>query len=506
MIKNGKWYTCAKCGKNLSSYKSLWRHRKSCSGSLSPEVRVVHQTFPVNTPYDTSIQTCSPFPDVLKPKQKKSDPRIEALVNAIVNANPEDADGGNRISRKRKLLSEEDEVFEKRHKLSQLEDKTPHKHGLCSIISSIPIDERETSDSDDDDESSVNSDKEIDYSFTVNDIPIHEKVVFLPREIDSLEKRFTTLFREFWRESKHKHRNELVIILDELLNRNAITRETYKKLNSLLAQSLGAGNLSKKQGLGLTTEEQEHEDEEMEEEKEEEENMLDEVESKISDTLQYLIQHDRREIEELLQFFEKTGDTYWEDDVVKLRELVELWIEEEILGKETVLDDIKNLISKLKQSKIPKSKLIRFKSILNDIRENRHRVTDVIRRMVLVFDEEYPSDAEEQLRSLKQLVRSKGINDEQYNALKEKMEDDNSLNLDNVIWQLKQVKVGRGIAFLPRLTNDLFSKLKDLIASFAEEKTEQLRDNILRFLDELLQRKAISKKEYNNMKTDNNIE
>ena len=26
----GKWNTCNNCGKNLSSYKSLWRHKKSC--------------------------------------------------------------------------------------------------------------------------------------------------------------------------------------------------------------------------------------------------------------------------------------------------------------------------------------------------------------------------------------------------------------------------------------------------------------------------------------------
>ena len=94
------------------------------------------------------------------------------------------------------------------------------------------------------------------------------------------------------------------------------------------------------------------------------------------------------------------------------------------------------------------------------------------------------------------VVRSKGINDEQYNTLKEKMEEDDGLNLDKVIWVLKQVKVGRGISFLPRLTKDLFSKLEDLIVSFTEEKTEQLRDNILRYFDELLQRKAISKQDY----------
>ena len=116
--------------------------------------------------------------------------------------------------------------------------------------------------------------------------------------------------------------------------------------------------------------------------------------------------------------------------------------------------------------------------------------------MSLVFVKEYPSDAEEQLHALKQLVRSRNITNEQYTALKENMKEKEGLNLDKVIWQLKQVKVGRGISFLSRLTNDLFSKLKEGIAMYADEKSGQLRDKLLAFLDELLQRKAISKRDY----------
>ena len=97
---------------------------------------------------------------------------------------------------------------------------------------------------------------------------------------------------------------------------------------------------------------------------------------------------------------------------------------------------------------------------------------------------------------MKQLVRSRNITDEQYAALKEKMEEEEGLDMDKVIWQLKQVKVGRVISFLPRLTNDLFGKLKERIATYAEEKSGQLRDKLLASLDELLQRKAISKREY----------
>ena len=62
-----------------------------------------------------------------------------------------------------------------------------------------------------------------------------------------------------------------------------------------------------------------------------------------------------------------------------------------------------------------------------------------------------------------------------------------------MIWQLKQVKVGCGFGFLPRMACDLLSKVKDEVAIFAKEKTSQLRDKLLAMLDELLQRKAISK-------------
>ena len=31
-----KWYKCDRCGKNLSSYHSLWRHKKKCLYRLAP--------------------------------------------------------------------------------------------------------------------------------------------------------------------------------------------------------------------------------------------------------------------------------------------------------------------------------------------------------------------------------------------------------------------------------------------------------------------------------------
>ena len=43
------------------------------------------------------------------------------------------------------------------------------------------------------------------------------KVKFLPAIVDGLVERFRELFKEFIREGKHEHRNELVFLLDELL-------------------------------------------------------------------------------------------------------------------------------------------------------------------------------------------------------------------------------------------------------------------------------------------------
>ena len=43
------------------------------------------------------------------------------------------------------------------------------------------------------------------------------------------------------RQGKHKHRKELVFLLDELLQHPAINREEYTILSNILAKSLGSG-------------------------------------------------------------------------------------------------------------------------------------------------------------------------------------------------------------------------------------------------------------------------
>ena len=63
-------------------------------------------------------------------------------------------------------------------------------------------------------------------------------------------------------------------------------------------------------------------------------------------------------------------------------------------------------------------------------------------------------------------------------------------------------KVGRGIDFLPRKTKDLKKKLYDWTISY--EQQPDLKSKIIALLDELIFRKALMKRKYNNILKDMN--
>ena len=87
-------------------------------------------------------------------------------------------------------------------------------------------------------------------------------------------------------------------------------------------------------------------------------------------------------------------------------------------------------------------------------------------------------------------------------ALNKKIKE---LDLDRVISEMKPVKVGRGVDFLPRETPDLLKKLKEWAMEFAKDGTAALRQKILSVLDELLFRKVITNKEHKDIKEDSKI-
>ena len=114
--------------------------------------------------------------------------------------------------------------------------------------------------------------------------------------------------------------------------------------------------------------------------------------------------------------------------------------------------------------------------------------------MAFIF--ENSNNEEELIRHINHMVREKLINEEQ----REELLKEEELDLDKVIQQLKQVKVGRGLKFLPRLTNDLLNKKQELLTSLKDAKnSKQMKCNLIGVLDELLQRRGISKQTHKDL-------
>ena len=376
-------------------------------------------------------------------------------------------------------------------------------------------------------------------------------IKFLPSDITSLQQKLSHLLGEFQDSNTPATRNEIVAIADNLLRRKHILPVEYRRINDYMSMHHcnqcpktftrksnlrrhqenscnGDGLYLFKRGHGLekvaekvadtkavekvadtkvaekvadTKVAEKAADTKVAEKVDDHDMTDDEMEpvsdpkevlaNKIKDTVEYLIRHDKAEIKELLTKFQDY-DEFYENDVIRLSQLVETWIEEQVATENKIpFDDIEHVLWKLQSSSIPRSKLIRLEILLKDIFLNRYRVTDIVKRMdpILSHLDVLDKDVSD---ALKRLVRDGLISEEQHDALSK--EDD--LNLDKVISEIKTTKIGRGISFLPRETPDLLTKLKEWVMDFATHGTASLRQKILGVLDELLFRKVITKQEH----------
>ena len=74
-----------------------------------------------------------------------------------------------------------------------------------------------------------------------------------------------------------------------------------------------------------------------------------------------------------------------------------------------------------------------------------------------------------------------------------------TLDMGKLIEVVVNEKIGRGIQFLPRKTEDLHGKLEEWAKMYHEESTTDLKDKILAVLYELKFRKAIGQHDYMNI-------
>ena len=128
--------------------------------------------------------------------------------------------------------------------------------------------------------------------------------------------------------------------------------------------------------------------------------------------------------------------------------------------------------------------------------KNRQRVSNIFHQMNLVLSDE-GTQTKDISRVLKRLLNGGAIDEEQYNTLTEKLDE---LNIDKVLGIVGKVKVGRGVSFLPRNTEDLSRELHEWGHQYAEKPTDDLKTKIKAALDELLFRRAITKENYKDIK------
>ena len=100
---------------------------------------------------------------------------------------------------------------------------------------------------------------------------------------------------------------------------------------------------------------------------------------------------------------------------------------------------------------------------------------------------------------MKALAREELISQDQFDKLMVMID---TLNMDKLIEVVVSEKIGRGIQFLPRKTEDLQRKLGEWSKMYHEESTADMKDKILAALHELKFRKAVAQQDYMNILND----
>ena len=113
---------------------------------------------------------------------------------------------------------------------------------------------------------------------------------------------------------------------------------------------------------------------EMVEEEEIKENEAEVLRRLFQSTLDYLITHDKKELETIPAHFKEEVDDEYANDVLKLEELIDVFILEEFLNEKPIIPMINEITRWLENSTIARSKQHRLKTLLNDIKKNRYRV------------------------------------------------------------------------------------------------------------------------------------
>ena len=276
-------------------------------------------------------------------------------------------------------------------------------------------------------------------------------------------------------QGKTRTQKRTLSILDELLHQDGITKEEYTRLNNTIAESLGDGI------------DEEKEEMEVEEEEKEEMSREEKIKKLIKTTTEYLIEDDKKELTELIK--EMKQDEEYIDTVQELDELIEYFLEQ-FLDGEPIMTKLDEVIRKL--DFIPKSKQHRLKMLLGDISQNQKRVHSILTRL---------SETSNVPSVLKQRIKEGLISEEQF----EKLVEHEDLDLPIITRIIKETKIGQGLKFLPKTIGNLTDTLQLMIQELIDTGSSVIREKITSILEELLNRKAITRERYTAIKEEHNI-
>ena len=206
------------------------------------------------------------------------------------------------------------------------------------------------------------------------------------------------------------------------------------------------------------------------------------VEELVKAVFTYVTKHDQEELLRMIKEIKKSGN-----DVSLLNELLKMFFDDNYdENHELLLPQIKHIIVNLP---IPKTDQLRFQILLKDLSDNRYRIERILTRL------NSASTEEEYVDQLGHLTGEKFLSMDQYDQLKASSKANRDIShVANII---KMSKIGRGIKFLPRTRRGLYESLNSALDD-AVDKT-MLKKEFLAILDELLHRKEIPKKDYEQM-------
>ena len=122
--------------------------------------------------------------------------------------------------------------------------------------------------------------------------------------------------------------------------------------------------------------------------------------------------------------------------------------------------------------------------LLSDINNNRHRVQELFQRI---------DDAEVNEEDIWKLLARQGlISDEQF----EKLSKLDNTDIESIASELKGVKIGQGIPFLPTSLKGLRTMFVVLWTTFTKIGSEMMKNKLLPVLNELLRRGGITDEQY----------